>query len=296
MFLLRKFFGEKSLRPAAKILLGKHHYDAVIGFRTGICSDLAAYSVCADRKLTWWHHGEFNVAPGDYAKMCERMDHVISVSNACARMILDACPAVRDKLLCIPNMLDARAINDKADQNPYDTSKKKMIVSVGRLAPEKHFIHVIEVAKHLLEDGISDFSWHIVGEGPERAALEAAIAENKLDAYIHLEGNQPNPYPYMKHADLFVHPSYVESQGLTILEAMALGVPCVVTKSLGPSEFIRDGENGLLVEQGWKPLAEGVRRMLTDKALYEKIKSNTHCPEQFAPETVMQKIYNILED
>lgn len=295
IFLLQKFVVEKALRPAAKILLGRHHYDAVIGFRTGICSDLAAYSVCADRKLTWWHHGAFNVAPDDYEKMCTRMDYVVSVSNACSQMILDACPSVKDKLLCIPNMLDTAAIDAKADHNPYAASHKKIIVSVGRLAPEKHFIHAIEVAKYLLAHGISDFSWHIVGEGPECAALEVAIAENNLEAYVRLEGNQPNPYPYMRHGYLFVHPSYVESQGLTILEAMALDVPCVVTKSLGPCEFIRDGENGLLVEQGWEPLAEGVLRMLTDKALYEKIKDNTHCPEQFAPETVMQKIYSILE-
>ena len=62
----------------------------------------------------------------------------------------------------------------------------------------------------------------------------------------------------MKYADLFVHPSYVESQGLTVLEAMALGVPCVVTKSRGPCEFIEDGVNGLLTEQSPESLAEEV--------------------------------------
>lgn len=75
---------------------------------------------------------------------------------------------------------------------------------------------------------------------------------------------------------------------------MSLGVPCVVTKSLGPSEFIRDGENGLLVEQGWEPLARGVERMLTDRALYEKIRANTRCPEEFSPTRVMEKIEGVL--
>ena len=45
LLLLRKWVGERALKPAARILLGKHHYDCVIGFRLGICSDLAAYSV-----------------------------------------------------------------------------------------------------------------------------------------------------------------------------------------------------------------------------------------------------------
>ena len=61
LFLMEKFFGTRVLKPAARILLGKHHYDCVIGFRPGICSDLAAYSVQADRKITWWHHGVSNV-------------------------------------------------------------------------------------------------------------------------------------------------------------------------------------------------------------------------------------------
>ncbi len=109
-----------------------------------------------------------------------------------------------------------------------------------------------------------------------------------------LEGSKPNPYPYMKNADLFVHPSYVESQGLTILEAMALGVPCVVTKSRGPCEFIEDGVNALLTEQTPESLAEKVLEILQDKDLYRRIRNSTRCPEQFSPERVMMKIESVL--
>ena len=99
----------------------------------------------------------------------------------------------------------------------------------------------------------------------------------------------------MKYADLFVHPSYVESQGLTVLEAMALGVPSVVTKSLGPCEFIEDGVNGILTEQNPDSLAEKILEMLTNRDLYEHIRANTHCPEQFSPENVMQQVEKLLE-
>ena len=122
-----------------------------------------------------------------------------------------------------------------------------------------------------------------------------AASANVSDVFI-FEGNQPNPYPFLKNADLFVHPSYVESQGLVVLEAMALGVPCVVTKSLGPCEFIEDGVNGILTEQSPVSLAEKVMEILTDRALYERIKANTHCPEQFAPSKVMNLIYKNIGD
>lgn len=293
LFLLQKFFGTGTLKPAANVLLGKHHYDGVIGFRSGICSDLAAYSVQADRKITWWHHGEFNVDRAAYGDMCSKMDSVAVVSQACKDLLQGQFPALADKLVCIPNMLDVEAIRQKVITSPY-TGDALHIVSVGRLAPEKHFENIIPAAKALQETGIC-FTWHIVGEGSERTRLEPLIAENNLKNHVILEGSKSNPYPYMKYADLFVHPSYVESQGLTVLEAMALSVPCVVTKSRGPCEFIKDGINGLLTEQSPESLTEKVLMILSDKKLYQCIKENTRCPEQFSPEQIMKQIEVLID-
>ena len=292
LFLLQKFFGACALKRAATVLLGKHHYACVVGFRSGICSDLAAYSVQADRKITWWHHGEFNVDRAAYDDMCSKMDAVAVVSQSCKEMLQGQLPELADKLVCIPNMLDDEAIRQKVTTSPY-TGDALHIVSVGRLAPEKHFENIIPAAKALLETG-TDFTWHIVGEGSERAKLESLIAENDLKDHVILEGSKANPYPYIKHADLFVHPSYVESQGLTVLEAVTLGVPCVVTKSRGPCEFIEDGINGLLTEQSPESLAEKVLMILDDKGLYQHIKENTKCPEQFSPEQVINQIETII--
>ena len=87
-----------------------------------------------------------------------------------------------------------------------------------------------------------------------------------------------------------MHPSYVESQGLTILEAMALGIPCVVTKSRGSCELIKNRVNGLLTEQSPESLDENVQTILRDKLLYKQIQKNTRYPEQFKPEQIMKKI------
>ena len=293
LFLLQKFFGACALKRAATVLLGKHHYDCVIGFRPGICSDLAAYSVQADRKITWWHHGEFNVDRAAYGDMCSRMDTVAVVSQSCKDMLQGQLPELADKLVCIPNMLDAEVIGRKAANSPY-AGDALHIVSVGRLAPEKHFENIIPAAKTLRETGIN-FTWHIVGEGPEHSKLEALIAENDLKDHVVLEGSKSNPYPYMKYADLFVHPSYVESQGLTVLEAMALGIPCVVTKSLGPCEFIEDGINGLLTEQSPESLTEKVLAILNEEVVYQHIKENTKCPEQFSPARVIKQIETMID-
>lgn len=293
LFLLRRFIGAAALKPAAHILLGKHHYDCVIGFRSGICSDLAAYSVQADRKLSWWHHGAFNVDQTAYADMCEKMDAVSVVSQACGEMLKCALPELADRLVCIPNMLDEEEIRQKAVSSPYSADVLH-IVSVGRLAPEKLFENIIPAAKALRESG-ADFVWHIVGEGSERAKLQALIADSALERHVILEGSKTNPYPYMKYADLFVHPSYVESQGLTVLEAMALGVPCVVTKSRGPCEFIEDGINGLLTEQSPEDLTAKVLEIMNNREFYHRIQENTKCPEQFSPEQVIKRIEALID-
>lgn len=63
-----------------------------------------------------------------------------------------------------------------------------------------------------------------------------------------------------------------------------------------PCEYIKDGVNGILTEQSLESLVENIERMLTDKDLYEKVKSNTRCPDQFYPEAVMEKIEKLIEE
>ena len=296
IFLMMKLFGQKEIRFARKLLTSNQHYDCVIGFRSGICTQIAAFAVNADKRITWWHHGEINVEHNSYLEAANACDQIAVVSEACRSMLADAFPTLERKLTIVPNMLDVNSVCDKAETfQPYAQSDMLHIVTLCRLSPEKHIENAVFAAQKLKEKGIT-FQWHVVGGGSiENELRETAENAGVADCFL-FEGNQPNPYPYLKNADLFVHPSYVESQGLVVLEAMALGVPCVVTKSLGPCEFIEDGVNGILTEQSPESLAEKVIEILTDRALYERIKANTHCPEQIASSKVMNLIYKNIGD
>lgn len=296
IFLSMKLFGQKRIAKAQKLLTENKHYDCVVGFRPGICTQIAAFAVKADKRITWWHHGEINVDPVRYLEAASACDQVAVVSEACRTMLVKAFPTLKDKLVVIPNMLDADTIHEKADAfQPYAGGGVVHIVTLCRLSPEKHIENAIFAAQKLKEAGIA-FQWHIVGGGSAGVDLRNAAEDVNVQDVFLFEGNQPNPYPYLKNADLFVHPSYVESQGIVVLEAMALGIPCVVTKSLGPCEFIEDGVNGILTEQSPESLAEKVLEILTNRELYEHIKENTHCQERFAPENVMRKIEELLEE
>lgn len=294
IFLWMKLRGQRKIALANRLLTDRKHYNCVIGFRSGICTQIAAWAVNADRRITWWHHGEINVDLIAYQETAAACDQVAVVSNACCQMLSEQIPGISGKLTVVPNMLDVSAVQEKAEAFiPYPDQGLVQIVSVGRLSPEKHFENAIATAGTLKQVGIA-FQWHLVGEGCLHQQLLQQIRDAGVEDCFILEGNQPNPYPYMQHADLFVHPSYVESQGIVVMEAMALGVPCVVTSSLGPCEFVEDGVNGILTEQNPESLSEKVMEILNDPVLYQKIKQNTSCPEQFLPERVMKQVEALL--
>ena len=292
IFLAMKMFGQKKIRLAKKLLTGGKHYDIVVGFRPGICTQIAAYAVSADKRIAWWHHGEFNVSERQYEEQLKKCDALVSVSESCAQMLAEHMPDMADKITVISNMIDEELLRQKSGTvSPY-VNAVTQVVTVGRLSPEKHMENIIYAARELKKAGYQ-FQWHIIGNGVQRNELEILKEKEQVTDCVFFEGAKRNPYPYMKYADLYVHPSYVESQGLTILEAMALHLPCVVTISRGPGEFIEDGVNGLLTEQSPQALTADVKRILEDRKLYDKIRSATVCPAQFRVNEVIEKIYSL---
>lgn len=295
IFLVAKLFGQKWIALAKRMLTGGTRYDCVIGFRPGFCTQIAAYAVNAKQRITWWHHGEINTDPKTYLEAAQRCDRVVVVSESCRHMMAAAFSSLEDKLVTIHNILDASSVQQKAETfGPYPKKDIPHIVSVGRLSPEKHFENAIFAARKLKDLGIA-FRWHLVGDGVLRDALQQRAQEADVTDCFIFEGNQVNPYPYMKHANLFVHPSYVESFGIVVAEALALGVPCVVTKSTGVMDFLLDGENAVLTEQSAESLTDKVLELLGNDTLRTRLRQNAHCPEAFLPAAVMKEIDNLLE-
>lgn len=276
----------------ASILLGLNKcYDAAIAYRVGICADIIAHGVKSPNKHCWWHHGA--IKPSDNLSQLVYFNHIIAVSQGVKKMLSQAAPALTNKLTVVPNMVDVEQIcamgNDGG--NPYSEFDGLKLVTVGRIVIEKHIENVVEAAVKLRADGLIKFKWFVIGDGELYDDIAQRIQEAQIEDCVILCGRKPNPYPYIKHADMMVHTSHIESQGLVIQEAMALGTPCVVTRSVGPSEFIIDGENGVMVEPNVESLIAGIYRLATDKKLQNKIIVNGYKTVQdYNPEEVINKI------
>ena len=161
----------------------------------------------------------------------------------------------------------------------HGAGHEPLILSVGRLRAKKGFHTLIEACALLRTAGIR-FRTQIVGYGPERAALSAAIARYRLDEMIELTGRLDHDEVVRRYGDaeLFVLPCTIVADGdrdgipNVLLEAMATGLPVVSTKVSGIPELVADGENGLLVRpDDATALAAAMRRLLDDDALRARL-------------------------
>ena len=124
--------------------------------------------------------------------------------------------------------------------------------------------------QRLLEAGLPH-EWHVLGDGPDRALMERAIAEYGVAATFKLHGAIANPFPYYKHADICAVLSRYEGLCGVVNEARVLERPVIATRFSGIEEQITSGVNGLIVEQDVEAICEGMATLLRDPALRERL-------------------------
>ncbi|MGB9877626.1 MAG: glycosyltransferase, partial [bacterium] len=152
------------------------------------------------------------------------------------------------------------------------------IVTVARLDLKNKDFKTLLDAFALLKGKYPESKLFIVGGGGEREKriITDWMAELSLEGSVFLLGHRPNPFPYVRYADVFVLSSFSEGLGRVIVEAMALGCPVVATNCpFGPRELIGNNENGIIVPvKDPKAMAEGIGKILEDKNLRQRIIEN----------------------
>jgi len=137
----------------------------------------------------------------------------------------------------------------------------RLLVTVGRLTPAKNQALAVAALAH-----VPDATLLVVGDGPERAAVEAAARQ--LDGRVVFTGTRRDARAITGAADVVVIPSESEGLPLAALEALAAGRPIVATAVRGLRDLLDDGRTALLVPPGDpEALAAAVRRVLDDPAL-----------------------------
>ncbi len=162
---------------------------------------------------------------------------------------------------------------------PATARATDLIVGGASLHPKKGLHHLVDACARLAARGVA-FRCVLVGEGPERARLEAQIATLGLGDRVRLAGRLPHRelVAQLRQAAVLAHPSIVDRRGSmdgipnTILEALAVETPVVATRLSGIPEVVVPERTGLLVEPGdVDGLADALARLLADAALGRRL-------------------------
>jgi glycosyltransferase involved in cell wall biosynthesis len=257
-----------------------HRFDHVLGY----WGNYAATCAYAFHRLAapgvpfsiWLHAGtDLYRAPVFMREKLAYADNVLTCCEFNQTYIFDQfgdVPGIRQKLhIChhglnlgeFPLQLDGRAPN--------------RLLAVGSLSKKKGFDYLVRAAAVLKSRGV-DVVVEIVGDGEERAALEALAAELGIADRVEFRGYLPfaGVREAMNRATIAVHPSDGLGDGLpnVIREAMALGAPVVASDVAGIPDALRDGCGVLVPPKNADALADAIGRLLQDPAARRDIAIN----------------------
>jgi colanic acid/amylovoran biosynthesis glycosyltransferase len=211
-----------------------------------------------------------SVSPEDFGRKLEDAAGVVTVSDYNLRYLRERYGPRARRVRRVYNGMDLRRFPNRAPLR-----RPPRIVAVGRLVEKKGFGDLIEACVVLAARG-RRFSCQIAGEGELEEDLRARIERSGLAGTVDLIGPRPQSEiaGLIQEAAAFVAPCVVGGDGnrdglpTVLLEAMALGTPCVSTDVTGIPEVLRDEETGLMVPQhAPASLADAITRLIDDPAL-----------------------------
>ena len=202
-------------------------------------------------------------------KVMQKIDAVICVSEEMKKKL--SAIIHQEKLIVIENMLSFQNAEKIRNERKNLILKHPIqLLYVGRLSPEKGILHFLKIFSQLeMKD---KFLLHIVGDGPQRKDLETFLDEVHLKN-VTLYGFLKDPSPHFKTAHALIMPSFTEGLPMTLIEALASGLPVIATNVGAISSLLINYENGLLLEDNDEKTWNNSLKFLIENI--EKINSTT---------------------
>jgi GalNAc-alpha-(1->4)-GalNAc-alpha-(1->3)-diNAcBac-PP-undecaprenol alpha-1,4-N-acetyl-D-galactosaminyltransferase len=189
---------------------------------------------------------------------------IIAQTNLAKDILLEK--TCHTNIKVIPNPLKHIEVNSAIP-------KEKVIINIGRLVPEKGQSYLIDAFAQ-----ITDKSWRLVilGEGPLRTQLHEQACRLKIIDRVLMPGSVNNVEEWLQRSSVFAFPSVSEGFPNALVEAMALGLPCVSFDcDAGPRDILEDGVNGILIPAcDTEKLADKLNLLINDENLRNELGAN----------------------
>lgn len=262
-------------------------YDLAVAYLEGGSAYYVADYVRAQKKAAFVH---VDYRQAGYTRALDqdcylRFDRIFAVSGEVRDVFISVYPECAGRTVIFPTLLDRERImkmsqaeggfvdDGPAENDGGNLSEKDRgfrILSVGRLTAQKAYEVSIEAMRLLKVKGVKA-RWYVLGEGDERARLERLIGRYGLSEEFILLGAVPNPYPYMRQADIYVQASRFEGRSVAVREAGVLGKPILLSDCSGNREQVEDGVDGLMCAFTPQAVCDGILRLILDDALRTRL-------------------------
>jgi len=271
--------------------------------------------VKAKKRICWIHtdYSQIDVNAKLELPVWGAYDHIVSISQDVTNSFLQVFPSLQPKILEMENILPKALIEQKVKEGISSLSDFKIedgiitLMSVGRICKAKNYDNIPYIAKALKElfksssanrvsqetSGLKGFHWYIIGPG-DHTHIDALSEQLGVDDVVTFLGSSPNPYPYIKACDIYVHPSRYEGKSIVVREAQVLCKPVIITNYPTAKSQIKDGVDGVICELDNKKIAEAIYQLAVDKgkqlSLIDYLK--TH---DYTGLSEVEKIYKLLD-
>ena len=206
--------------------------------------------------------------------------HIIAVAAACRDFLTTHESIPPEKISLVPNAIDLRRFSpgevsrDEARARLGLPAGSRIVAGVGRLNPQKNFALFLDIAAQLAPR-FPDLHFLLAGDGPEEQMLREKASALGIASRVTFSGYVADTRLVYLAADVLLMPSRYEGLPMTLLEAMAMGLPVVASKLDGIAEVIGDGAEGFLVPSDDAALfVERTAALLADSELSSRISKN----------------------
>ncbi len=272
-------------------------YDLAVSFLTP--HYIVPQKLKARKTIAWIHtdYSFFEVDSKVETAMWDQYDYIAAISDESGNAFLKTFPGLKSKMTVIENILSPAFVRGQAQEHVADpiftwNSDEVAICSVGRFTDAKNFHNVPEIVRLLKESGCK-VRWFLIGYGGDEQLVLNRIEENNVSHEVVILGKKENPYPYMQACDIYAQPSRYEGKAVAVREAQILGKPVIITDFPTSKSQLTDGVDGIIVGLDNQACAEGIRQLIQDRTLRERL--TEHClNSDYGNEQEVDKIIKLL--
>lgn len=251
----------------------KDEYDTIVDYNGQHQLYYMVDKLKAKKKITFFH--------SDYAKWAyyyqvdkkyySKVDYIFTISAICVQSLKKYFPDQSAKIRLMENISSPEYIKKMSllPVTDLDVSTDPAFLTLGHVCKSKGSDLAIEAASLLKKKGVK-FKWYFIGEVCDYSYYQNKINRYGLQAEINLIGLKTNPYPYIREATLYIHPSEFEGRSIALDEAKILCKPIVVTNFSTVGDQFENRVNASVCEMTPESLSFAIQELLYDMTLREK--------------------------